>query len=141
MSDTREAKAIRQEMARIRRHLNEDVEGIVDSARVMSDWRYYVRRYPWLCLGAAAALGYLIVPSRLEVIRPDAESLAKLAKENRLLVKPEPEFHRRGGWPGALFNLLAAAATRGAMAYFSEAARSTFSPHAARADGSEATRR
>ncbi len=33
-----------------------------DLKRELLDWRYYVRRHPWVALGMAAALGYLAVP-------------------------------------------------------------------------------
>lgn len=131
MSDSQEAEAVLRDMARIRCSLNEGVEGIVQNARVMSDWRYYVRSYPWACAGAAAALGYLVVPSRVEVIRPDADTLAKLARQNKLLVRPDNEPQKRGGMTGALFTLLAGALTRGAVSYFSEVARKTMAERSA----------
>jgi hypothetical protein len=130
VADLHDAETIEAQMARIRCSLNEGVEGIVENARVMSDWRYYVRNYPWTCVGAVAALGYLVVPSRLDVIRPDADTLAKLAKQNRLLVTPEPEPQKRGGLAGVLLNLAAGAITRGAVSYFSQVAQRTMSDRA-----------
>lgn len=117
MSYTNEAEEIQRQMARIRCDLNQEVGEIVQSARVMSDWQYYVRTYPWICVGAAVALGYLVVPQRLEVFSPDAKTLAKLAEQNRLLVKPEPEVHKRGGMVGSLFSLVAGMFVRGLVNY------------------------
>ena len=122
MSVAREAEEIQRQMAHIRCELNADVDGIVANARVMSDWRYYVRTYPLACAAGALALGYLVVPSRLEVISPDAKTLAKLAKENRLIVKPEAEPHKRGGLVGPLFSLLASTLVRGLVAYLGQVA-------------------
>jgi hypothetical protein len=131
VSTAREAEEIQREMARIRCDLNADVDEIVENARVMSDWRYYVKSYPWACAAGALALGYLIVPSRLEIISPDAKTLAKLAKENRLLVKPEPEPHKRGGIVGPLFTLVASTLVRGLVAYLGQVAGRSLSEHAA----------
>src|SRR5204862_1593242 len=41
-----------------------------------TDWRHYVRKYPWLCLGATAAAGYLLVPRS----RPSAGEVAATGK-------------------------------------------------------------
>jgi hypothetical protein len=72
-------------MNEVRCDLDEDVQEIVEGARVMGKWRYYVRSYPWVCLGAALAAGYLIVPRRQSGMRPDAQALAELANQSRLL--------------------------------------------------------
>ncbi len=85
MYETRESEAIRQRMEELRCDLDEDVQEIVEGARDMGDWRTYVRTYPWACLGAAMAVGYLIVPRRVFRMQPDAQTIAELAKQSRLL--------------------------------------------------------
>ena len=75
-----ETTAIRQRMKEVRRELDEDVQEIVEGARDLRDWRSYVRSYPWLCLGAAVAAGYLIVPRRSAGPQPAARTLAELPK-------------------------------------------------------------
>jgi len=55
---------IRRQMAQIRRELHEDVQGVVAGAEAATDWRRYVRLYPWACVGAAFGLGFLIAPRR-----------------------------------------------------------------------------
>jgi hypothetical protein len=55
---------IQRRMAQIRLDLHEDVRGAVRGARSIADWRSLVVSYPWWSLGAAATLGYLIVPTR-----------------------------------------------------------------------------
>jgi hypothetical protein len=57
-----ETQAIRQRMELVRCDLDEDVQEIVEGARDMGDWRYYVKTYPLICLGGALIAGYLIVP-------------------------------------------------------------------------------
>ncbi len=55
---------IRQEMARIRHDLHEDVAGVVEGANDAMDWRSYPRNHPWISAGVAALVGYLLVPKR-----------------------------------------------------------------------------
>src|SRR5688572_27063119 len=74
MHNSPETEAIRQQMELVRCDLDEDVQGIVEGARDMGDWRYYVKTYPWLCLGGAVVAGYLIVPVALGAVASVAAS-------------------------------------------------------------------
>jgi hypothetical protein len=74
------AEDIQSQMRQVRRELGEDAQEIVDNARILADWKHYVRTYPWICVGVALAAGYFLVPSRSRVIRPDAKTLAEWAK-------------------------------------------------------------
>ena len=85
---SQETKAIRQRMEEVRCDLDEDVQGIVEGARDMRDWRSYVRAYPWVCVGAAVAVGYLLVPRRPASMQPSAEAIAELVKQSRLAETP-----------------------------------------------------
>lgn len=114
------AGAIQGQMAKIRSDLHADVRGIVENARVITDWKYYVRRYPWACVAAATALGYIVVPRRLEVLRPDPATLAELAKTNRLVVNPQAEPKPRGGAVASLFTFLANTFVRTAVGYMGQ---------------------
>lgn len=80
-SNSSQAEAIRRRMEEVRQDLDEDVQEIVEGARDMGKWRSYVRSYPWVCLGAALAAGYLIVPRR-----PLFETLAKVVSQGRTLL-------------------------------------------------------
>ena len=51
-----DVETIRREMQKVRRDVGEDVNGIIRSAQEIADWRSYLRKYPWVCLGAAAQL-------------------------------------------------------------------------------------
>lgn len=86
-------------MSTIRQELDDDVQEVVAEARQLTDWKHYVRDFPWVTLGAAAAVGYLLVPRRLEVVRPDAESLAKLARRDGFVVEHRP---KQSAGPGLL---------------------------------------
>ena len=77
-------------MQQLRCEIDGDMEDMAASARTMVDWKHYVKTYPWVCLGAAAALGFLIVPKRSRAIRPDVATLTELAKTGHLVVKPAP---------------------------------------------------
>jgi len=55
---------IRERMAIIRLQIDERRDEMVGQVTALSDWRSYVRRHPWVSVTAAAALGYVLVPSR-----------------------------------------------------------------------------
>ncbi|QDV17531.1 hypothetical protein Pan153_21840 [Gimesia panareensis] len=84
------ADQICHSMERLRKELDEDVHHVKRSASSLTDWQYYIRNYPWLSIGGAALIGYLIVPRKLEIQSPDAETLEKLARNNRLVVENQP---------------------------------------------------
>ena len=77
-----EAESILRQMRTLRAELREDVREMVVSAHHMADIGRYVRAYPWLCVGAALAAGFLIVPQRSVVVKPDAEALIELARRH-----------------------------------------------------------
>jgi len=74
---------IQQQMKEVRDDLDKDVQEIVEGVRELSDWRSYVRAYPWVCLGAAFAVGYLIVPRRRVQSPPDIKLLTEIANQSR----------------------------------------------------------
>jgi len=103
-----EADAIQRQMRSVREDMRQDVRELVVSAREMTDWTVYVKAYPWLCMGAALAVGFIIVPSRSVIIKPDAEGLIELAKRHKLVVQmhespPPPK--KRGGLLAELLGL------------------------------------
>lgn len=107
MADDATADALQRQMQQVRAEMRGDVQVMVASARDMADWTYYVRTYPWLCVRAAAAIGYLVVPARRQPpIKPDAKDLLELAKQQKIVVKVE---ERQPG-PGLLGMLLKMAA-------------------------------
>jgi hypothetical protein len=77
-------------MQQLRCEIDGDMEDVTASARTMVDWKHYVKTYPWVCLGAAAALGFLIVPKRSRAIRADLATLTELAQGGHLVVEPAP---------------------------------------------------
>jgi hypothetical protein len=76
-----EASAILQRMEEVRCELDEDVQDIVEDARDLGDWRSYVKRHPWICLGAAFAAGYFVVPPRAPKLPPDVQTASDSANQ------------------------------------------------------------
>jgi hypothetical protein len=75
---------LERQLAALRSALEEDTGGLVDKARKLSDnartladWRHHFRRHPAAFCGAAAVLGFLLIPRRRETPRlGDARPLA-----------------------------------------------------------------
>ena len=129
------AEEIQQRMDAIRGNMSDDVREIRDSSETMLDWRYYFKRYPWPMVTAAVAAGYFIVPKRIEVVRPDPETLAKLAREDQLIVKQKAETTPEKGLAALAFGLLANALLRAGTAYVGQQAGKIFGRQAAEPNG------
>lgn len=102
------AAAIQEKMRTVRREVGEDVEEIVESARTLTDWRHYVRRYPLVVVGTAAVIGYLVVPPRYRVTVQRMAGSSD-AKSERAAT--------RGAITGALLSMVTTAATRAASGW------------------------
>jgi hypothetical protein len=117
IAETNSASEVQRQMREVRAELREDVQELVVNAQDMADWTIYVRAYPWLCVGAALAAGFLIVPSRPVVVKPDAEGLIELAKRNKLVVKMEeqPQAKKSGGLMSQLLTMALGVLMQGGM--------------------------
>lgn len=112
-----EAEALQRCMREVRAELREDVQEFVVNAREMADWTTYVRAYPWLTLGVAAAAGYFLIPQRAQIIRPDAEGLIELARRNKLVVKmDEAAPKKKQGMLSGLLGMVAGTVLQGGLA-------------------------
>jgi hypothetical protein len=107
-------------MQQIRCEIDQGLEEMVASARGMVDWKHYVKTYPWLCLGTAAALGFLIVPKRSVAIHPDAATLEELARTGHLVAQPAAEATR--GLVGELLATVASIAVRQGIEFVGQSA-------------------
>jgi hypothetical protein len=114
-STTAEITEIQRQMAQIRRELHEDVRGAVEGAQSLTDWRSPVRSHPWLALGAAATLGYVIVPRRRREPAPAVFAVAPAAAAVSEAT-PAPR-KKRWGILGSAVGLLAPIAVRAAQNY------------------------
>jgi hypothetical protein len=81
---------VREEMREIRSNLDDEVATFVQNTKVLFDWRSYLKNSPWLGIGAAALIGYLVVPSKPKVVSPSPEQLAEMAKHARVVVGDPP---------------------------------------------------
>jgi len=116
---TNEADEIRLRMARIRRELHEDVREVVASAEAVTDWRRYIRMYPWAALGVTFAMGYLIVPRKhkpvpIPIVVPAGAAEVREAIE---LEKEKDKEPQRKGLIGMALGFLAPIALRAAQGY------------------------
>ncbi len=114
--DALKAEEICRQMNEVRRELGGDVEAIVDSARTLTDWRYYVRKRPWLCLTGAVALGYFLVSSRARIVTPAADLLEEISRRQGLTATPQA----RSSLAGTVLSLVVGAAARGAAGYLTQ---------------------
>lgn len=119
MNDPLRADAVRVQMKRIRRDIGQGVQDIDQHMENMVDWRHYVRTYPWVCLGTAVVLGFLIIPKRSTTKRV-LRSLSELAKSGQLASKPA--LSSTGGLAGGLLATAAGIAIREATAYVGRSA-------------------
>lgn len=122
---TNEIDDIRRQMARIRRELHEDVRGVVEGAEAATDWRHYIRDYPWASVAVAAALGFILVPRRRKSVKPAEVAKAVMAEIQPAVqavaptvapAAPEPKKKGRG-LIGAGLGMLAPIALRAAQNY------------------------
>jgi hypothetical protein len=99
MSDS--ADEIARRMEDVRREVSDDVRGIVETAKTLSDWRYYVKNHPWACVGLAVGLGFVIAPRKRAKSGPDTQELIALLKKYNVSVA-QPQ----GASPGVVRTLI-----------------------------------
>jgi len=114
---TNDIDEIRRKMAQIRRELHEDVREVVASAEAVTDWRRYIRMYPWAALGVAAAAGYLIVPKKRRSIPKDIATHADVAQVREVVEDAKARKKPRKGLIGLALGFAAPIALRAAQGY------------------------
>jgi hypothetical protein len=133
------ADEIRAELRRTRGRLIVDATAVAGGARELADWRYYVRRYPWAALGVAGALGYLAIPRRLEIMSPDAKTLERLAKKNKLVIESKPPAAQKTSLMDTLLTMTGNVLFRAGTAYAAQKIGKLFGETAADAPPSQET--
>jgi hypothetical protein len=119
MTAPNRADDLQRQMQQVRMEMRDDVRVMVANASELTDWTWYVRTYPWICLGAAAAAGYFVVPVRAQVIRPDAKDLLEFAKHQKIVVKMDQP-NSSPGIVGSLVRLAAGSLLQGGLAIVSQ---------------------
>lgn len=120
MNSEHEAREVVERMATLRRELDSGVENVAESARAMTDWTFYVRRFPWAAVGVAAVAGYLVVPRKKTTVAPTAEQLAALVKNKEFVAAATEQLKPPQSLLAGLGATLAAMAVRAAVSYVTE---------------------
>jgi len=115
MQDSVETKAILRRMEEVRRDLDDGAQEIVESARDLGEWRHYVKNYPWICMGVACAIGYVVVPRRRLELRTANRTLAELVDHSQKLTKSYRS--SAGGVGGAIKVFVGNLLWRSALSY------------------------
>src|SRR5262249_54340038 len=111
-------------MAALRRELVDDMRDVSESARAITDWTFYVRRFPWASAGLAALAGILIVPRKKEAAAPpDAATIAEALKQKQVWASAQQATTDANSIAKTVFWTIAAAAGRAALQYVSERIR------------------
>jgi hypothetical protein len=114
MNDLPRDDGVPARMQGIRCDIDQGLEDVSASARSMVDWKYYVKTYPWVCLGTAAALGFLIVPKRASVVHTGLATPAEWAKGGQRIIHSAPATR---GWLESLVATVVGVAFREGTAY------------------------
>jgi len=85
-------------MAVIRREPHTNVRESVAGAEAVVDWGRYTWTYPWIALGAAAAVGYLIFTSGHQKVTAETASLADRAEAGEPVAGVSAKGQERS-WP------------------------------------------
>jgi hypothetical protein len=62
--DDSDAETLQRRMHAVRHELDGDFQEISDRVREFGVWQCYVKKHPWVWLGTAAILGYLVIPRK-----------------------------------------------------------------------------
>lgn len=127
---TEDADALRRQMAQIRHDMHVDMQGVVAGAEEASDWRHYVKLYPYAALAVAFLAGYIAVPRRRKSTAEVAAATAAKVQEIvgatipagaqgfvAQAVAPEPPKPKGKGFLGTVIGLAAPFAWRAVQRY------------------------
>jgi hypothetical protein len=85
------------------------------------DLTAYVRAHPWLCVGAALAAGFLVVPQRSPIIPPELNSLGTLADNDQSVKKANAAAQKQShNLLTGLLDLAANSLLQGGLAVFTK---------------------
>lgn len=113
-------------MALIRHDIHQDVRNVVEGAEAAANWHRYVQGYPWAAVGAAFAIGFILVPRRHRQaaapaihVHPGEVARAVAAEIPRALpiAAPEPEKKKGKGLVRMALGLAMPVVLRAAQGY------------------------
>lgn len=131
-----EADEIRQRMQSVRQQMAVQAAGVATRARELTDWKFYVQRYRWPTMIACAAVGYMLVPRKLQILSPDIKTLEKLARNQRLVVEPNSVAQEKRGMFDTLLSLGAGMLVKAGIAYAGQRMNQVFASTSAPATAS-----
>jgi hypothetical protein len=117
VQDLLTAAELQQRMEQVREDLRRSSAHLKQNAQTLADWRYHARRHPWAILAAAGAVGFLLVRRRAKPTALDAETLAKLAQQQRLAAQRDIKTAASNGLFSGLASALGKTVLRAGMAY------------------------
>lgn len=120
------ADRVRRDMRGIRREFGDNVEELVENAERLMDWRYYVSRYPWAIVGAAALIGYFLVPRRIVTLPTDQHSLTQLADRIAPAIAPPEKQKPQPSWLSSLISMGTGMLMRAAAGYAAQQVSKAF---------------
>lgn len=113
--DGSDAEMLQRRMNSVRHELDDNFQEITGRVREFGVWQSYVRNYPWICLGAAAVLGYVIIPRK-----PKSEASGISLPTREALFEGPSSVSNSNSYPSVrevALNFLATAIMRGASDY------------------------
>ncbi len=75
--------ALQNQMQNVRESLSEHADEAIKNARREFDWRNFVANHPWTSVGAAASLGFFLVPRRACYKVANAETVTEAVRPRR----------------------------------------------------------
>lgn len=110
------AEQIQRTMKVIRHEIDKDVDQVKHSVSTFTSWQHYIKKYPLTCAGVATAIGYAIVPRKLEIQSLDLKTLEKLARKNHAVIEEKPNKKTDHGAVRTAMTFLAGLALKAATA-------------------------
>jgi len=83
MSNQANALIIRERMRDIREGLSQHVREVKQDAQQLTDWKFYIRKYPSLLLPCVSLLAFAIVPKKHAVVVQSPSNLLTSTASNR----------------------------------------------------------
>ncbi|MCO6046290.1 hypothetical protein NG895_20520 [Aeoliella sp. ICT_H6.2] len=113
-----DAEQLRERMATVRGDLERDIAGASQRVHDATHWEYYVKKFPFACLGAAVLAGYALVPSKKPgpIVVSD-EQIKELADAGKLHIVSEPKPAQTASFTQKAMLGLGTIAARAAVAY------------------------
>ena len=119
------SSALQWQMQRIRGKLVEHADEALQRTRRTFDWRHFVAKHPWSSLGAAAALGFFLVPRHACAKSANTETVTEAVDRVARAVQPSP----LAGVVSGVLSAVTATIAREGLDIAAQSVRQLFEPH------------